>query len=43
MALLKYSKEDEMKIRQLSIKIEKTLKDIQKRKADLSAEVIRFC
>ncbi|KAJ1334667.1 hypothetical protein BSLG_007822 [Batrachochytrium salamandrivorans] len=39
MALAKYSKEDEAKIKELGLSIEKSMQDVNKKKAILSAEV----
>lgn len=39
MALLKYTKEDNMKIKELSLGIEKLMQEVNKKKAILSAEV----
>lgn len=39
MALLKYSKEDDIKIKALSLQIEKLMQEVNKKKSNLSAEV----
>jgi hypothetical protein len=39
-ALLKYSKEDAAKIKQLGLTMEKLMHDVQKKKAALNAEVL---
>lgn len=40
LALLKYSKEDDMKIKELSLSIQKLMKEVNKKKAVLTVEVI---
>ena len=38
-ALLKYTKEDDMRIKELSLAIEKLMQEVNKKKSNLSAEV----
>ena len=42
MSLLKYSKEDESKIKNLTLQIERLMIEVQRKKGQLSAEVISF-
>jgi hypothetical protein len=39
LALLKYSKEDDLKIKELSLSIEKLIHEVNKKKANLTMEV----
>ena len=41
-ALLNYTKEDDAKIKELTLQIEKYMKDVQKKKNVLSSEVYKF-
>lgn len=42
LALLKYSKEDDIKIKELSLSIEKLIQEVNKKKAVLTTEVYKY-